>query len=312
MLLRLLSAATLLLLPVVAVSPPLPLGNHGAPEVCKTICIDLANNCVKEYCACSPDPKCTGGTGEATSTPSQCQDYYNMKLPKRHAVAPPGPNTPQQNTYVVAPHGPKVPNPNLPQTGGNPNLPQTGANPSCDTICLEYMNDCRKTNGGCFPDPTCTGGADSGTFVPPPCPGTKVPDMKDPNAEGLRGGGGNEDCPDEGCPDEDPTKGDEDCPDEDPTKGDEDCPEEDPKAGDEDCPDEDGPTADLKAPYPAGVGPRGAVWYPKKTTAGMPRYQTESPTKGKCNKSEMAKGKGKGKKVTMMVTVTKTVRVPGC
>ena len=176
MLLRLLSASTLLLLPVVAVSPPLSQGNRSL-EVCKTICVDHANNCVKEYSSCSPDPKCAGETAFA---PSQCQNYYNMKIIPKRNVAPRGPVNPGSDALQP-----------------NPNLPQMGADPPCATICLEYMEDCRKTNGACFPDPKCTGDTDSGTSVPPPCPGTEDPNMEGSNANGIKEEGGHEDCPEE-------------------------------------------------------------------------------------------------------------------
>ena len=48
---------------------------------------------------------------------------------------------------------------------------------TCNTICADFINDCGKMFGGCFPDPTCTGGTAWPTFTPPPCTAT-TPDHK--------------------------------------------------------------------------------------------------------------------------------------
>ena len=50
----------------------------------------------------------------------------------------------------------------------------TASTTSCQTICVDYVNECGQTYGGCFPDPTCTGGTVWPSFTKPPCSTTST------------------------------------------------------------------------------------------------------------------------------------------
>ncbi|KAI5851733.1 hypothetical protein DFP73DRAFT_167314 [Morchella snyderi] len=164
--------------------PPCPTASPTS-SVCPTICADYINDCGQMYGGCFPDPQCTGGTAFPSFSKPPCPTTTTTPPPTITTV--PG-STTTCSTFICSDfinscgriEGVCLLDPYCTHNGVFPTTYSLGPcttttetytpTQACNTICVDKINGCGQKYGGCFPDPTCTGGTAWPTFSSPACP----------------------------------------------------------------------------------------------------------------------------------------------